>query len=74
LGPGGDGFVGAGLGGEAVAEVGVGEGMDALVLLRVPASEGIAVLLFGADVVGESVRVRAVWLATVPAAGPLTRE
>jgi hypothetical protein len=36
-GPGGDDLVGAGLGGEAVAEVGVGEGVDALVLLGVPA-------------------------------------
>src|SRR5690606_13147647 len=53
LGPGCDRFVGAGLGGKAVAEVGVSEGVDALVLLGVPASEGVSVLLFGAAVVRE---------------------
>lgn len=53
LGPGGDGFIGAGFSGEVVAEVCVGEGVDALVLLRVPAGEGVLVLLLGADVVGE---------------------
>lgn len=53
LGPCGDGLVGAGLGGKAVAEVGVGEGVDPLVLLGVPPDQGVSVLLFGADVVGE---------------------
>ncbi|MFE7271770.1 DUF5655 domain-containing protein [Streptomyces sp. NPDC057623] len=38
---------------EAVAEIGVGEGVDALVLLRVPAHQGVAVLLLGTDVVGK---------------------
>lgn len=74
LGPGGDGFVGAGLGGEAVAEVCVGEGVDALVLLGVPAGEGVAVLLFGADVVGEVGQGAGGVAGHGAAAGPLTRE
>lgn len=43
--PAGHGLVGAGLGGEAVAEVGVGEGVDASVFRGVPPGQGVAVLL-----------------------------
>lgn len=53
IGPGGDSLVSASLGGGAVAEVGVGEGVDALVPVRVPPDQSVSVLLLGADVVGE---------------------
>ncbi|BCK68640.1 hypothetical protein Srufu_025930 [Streptomyces libani subsp. rufus] len=49
----GDRFVSSGLSGEAVAEVSVGEGVDALVFVRVPAGESVTVLLLGTDAVGE---------------------
>lgn len=42
----------AGLGGKAVAQVGIGEGVDAPVLFRIPADQGVSMLLLSADVIG----------------------
>lgn len=52
MGPGGDRLVRTRLGREAVAEVGLVEGVNALVLLRVP-GQSVMVLLLGADVIGK---------------------